>query len=92
MLCREEQRLYHWIIAYCATGAGAVVELGCFSGGSTARLAGGTGGDILPLASKLLQPWFDHIELHPGPLVFFSISAHGIGRKNPKQVGRKPSF
>lgn len=41
MLSRQEQLLYHWITANWATGAGAIVELGCYAGGSTARLAEG---------------------------------------------------
>lgn len=101
MLTRSEQKLYHWIMAEWASGAGAVVELGCYAGGSTARLAEGhrvgglnskihafdrfrvnkfgkekhlypagiepfEGDDLLPLAKKLLLPWVDRIELHPG--------------------------
>ncbi len=41
MLAEPEQRLYHWLTAEWARGAGAIVELGCFAGGSTARLAEG---------------------------------------------------
>lgn len=41
MLAREEQLLYHWLTARWARGTGAVVDLGCFMGGSTARLAEG---------------------------------------------------
>ncbi len=41
MLSEAEQRLYHWLAARWYTGAGAIVELGCFAGGSTARLAEG---------------------------------------------------
>ena len=41
MLAQQEQRLYHWITAHWATGAGAIVDLGCYAGGSTARLAEG---------------------------------------------------
>ena len=41
MLAEPEQRLYHWLTAEWASGAGAIVELGCFAGGSTARLAEG---------------------------------------------------
>jgi len=41
MLTQEEQRLYHWLTAHWARGIGEIVELGCFVGGSTARLAEG---------------------------------------------------
>lgn len=41
MLGAEEQRLYHWLTAEWAEGTGDVVDLGCFAGGSTARLAEG---------------------------------------------------
>jgi len=42
MLSREEQALYLMLGATAtATGAGAIVDLGCFAGGSTARLAEG---------------------------------------------------
>ena len=41
MLAHDEQRFYHWLTAHWARGRGAVVDLGCFLGGSTARLAEG---------------------------------------------------
>ncbi|MCB2131987.1 MAG: hypothetical protein KDD96_06205, partial [Rhodobacteraceae bacterium] len=41
MLKAEEQALYFWIARDWAKGAGAIVDLGCFAGGSTARLAAG---------------------------------------------------
>lgn len=41
MLTEEEGALLHWLARDYATGAGAVVDLGCFAGGSTARLASG---------------------------------------------------
>ncbi len=41
MLSVEEQLFYHWLTADWLSGAGTVVELGCFVGGSTARLAQG---------------------------------------------------
>ncbi|MEM0942663.1 MAG: class I SAM-dependent methyltransferase, partial [Pseudomonadota bacterium] len=41
MLTREEGRLLTWLGAVWARGAGAVVDLGAFAGGSTARLADG---------------------------------------------------
>lgn len=41
MLSPEEQRLYVWLTSHWARDAGAVVDLGCFAGGSTARLAAG---------------------------------------------------
>ena len=41
MLSAEEQLLYYWIAAFWAEGAGEMVDLGCFAGGSTARLAEG---------------------------------------------------
>lgn len=52
MLAEAEQCLYYWLTARWYRGAGAIVELGCFAGGSTARLAeglrvaGATGGLI----------------------------------------------
>ncbi|WP_095589405.1 hypothetical protein [Actibacterium ureilyticum] len=41
MLQDEEQKLYFWLTALWARDAGAVVDLGCFVGGSTALLAAG---------------------------------------------------
>lgn len=41
MLSGPEQQLYFWLTAHWARDAGAVVDLGCFAGGSTARLAAG---------------------------------------------------
>ncbi|MEX5730265.1 hypothetical protein Ga0609869_003618 [Rhodovulum iodosum] len=41
MISPDERRLYFWLAAHWATGAGALVDLGCFAGGSTARLAAG---------------------------------------------------
>jgi hypothetical protein len=41
MLSREEKQLYCWLAAHWATGAGEIVDLGAFAGGSTARLAEG---------------------------------------------------
>lgn len=41
MLSMEEQKLYYWLTAFWAEGAGEIVDLGCFAGGSTARLAEG---------------------------------------------------
>lgn len=41
MLSEEEGCLLYWLGANWVTGAGAVCDLGCFAGGSTARLAAG---------------------------------------------------
>jgi len=41
MLATRERRLYVWLTSRWARGAGAVVDLGCFVGGSTACLAQG---------------------------------------------------
>ena len=41
MLSDEEGRLLYWITREYADGSGAVCDLGCFAGGSTARLAAG---------------------------------------------------
>lgn len=41
MLSLEESQLYYWLARDWATGAGAIVDLGCFAGGSTARLGAG---------------------------------------------------
>lgn len=41
MLTAQEQALYFWLTSQWAEGVGAVVDLGCFAGGSTARLAEG---------------------------------------------------
>lgn len=41
MLAREEQLFYYWLMRDWARGDGATVDLGCFAGGSTARLAEG---------------------------------------------------
>lgn len=48
MLSPEEQALYLWLGSHWARGAGAVVDLGCFVGGSTARLAEGLARAGLP--------------------------------------------
>lgn len=103
MLTKREQRLYLWLTSEWATGCGDIVDLGCFVGGSTARLAQGLiprglgrrvhafdrftadpatkrnvlykngvarfrGNDILPLSRRLLKPWENLIELHPGEI------------------------
>ena len=41
MLHRQEQKLYYWLTRNAVGGPGAVVDLGAFVGGSTARLAQG---------------------------------------------------
>lgn len=41
MLGPEERQLYLWLAEHWATGAGGLVDLGCFLGGSTALLAEG---------------------------------------------------
>lgn len=41
MLSPKEQRFYFWLSSAWASGEGAIVDLGCFAGGSTARLAEG---------------------------------------------------
>ena len=41
MLHRQEQKLYYWLTHEEIGGPGAVVDLGAFAGGSTARLAQG---------------------------------------------------
>lgn len=41
MLSDDEQKLYYWLTAFWAEGVGEIVDLGCFAGGSTARLAEG---------------------------------------------------
>lgn len=41
MLNGEERRLYLWLARDWATGDGAIVDLGCFAGGSAATLAEG---------------------------------------------------
>ncbi len=41
MLSDEEQKLYFWLTGFWAEGSGEIVDLGCFAGGSTARLAEG---------------------------------------------------
>ena len=41
MLSDNERRLYLWLAEVWATGAGAIVDLGAFAGGSTACLAEG---------------------------------------------------
>ncbi|MEQ3748115.1 MAG: hypothetical protein ABNH26_01905 [Celeribacter sp.] len=43
MLSETEQKLYYWLTRVWARGHGAIVDLGCFAGGSTARLALGHG-------------------------------------------------
>lgn len=53
MLSEAEQRLYWWLGARWVQDAGAVVDLGCFAGGSTARLAEGlrAGGRTAPVVA-----------------------------------------
>ncbi|MBV0913172.1 class I SAM-dependent methyltransferase [Anianabacter salinae] len=41
MLSPQERRAYLWLAEHWARGAGCVVDLGCFAGGSTAHLAEG---------------------------------------------------
>ena len=41
MLTEEEGQLLYWLTGTYATGAGVICDLGCFAGGSTARLAAG---------------------------------------------------
>lgn len=41
MLSDEESKLLYWLARDLATGQGAICDLGCFAGGSTARLAAG---------------------------------------------------
>ncbi|MDT0682233.1 hypothetical protein RM543_06020 [Roseicyclus sp. F158] len=41
MLSEAEQKLYYWLAAFWCEGAGEIVDLGSFAGGSTARLAEG---------------------------------------------------
>lgn len=41
MLAPDEQRLYFWLTSKWMQGAGDIVDIGCFVGGSTARLAAG---------------------------------------------------
>lgn len=41
MLSKPERKLYLWLAEYWAEGDGAIVDLGCFAGGSTAYLAEG---------------------------------------------------
>lgn len=41
MLSKREQKLYYWLTSHWTQDIGAVVDLGCFVGGSTARLADG---------------------------------------------------
>lgn len=41
MLSDEEARLLYWLCRDKLTGAGAICDLGCFLGGSTARMAAG---------------------------------------------------
>jgi hypothetical protein len=70
MLATEETQLYYWLARHWAKGAGVIVDLGSFIGGSTARLAAGQAdaGRALPvfaydnftaseeLKAKLLYP------------------------------------
>ena len=41
MLSDEESRLLYWLARHYAEGNGEICDLGCFAGGSTARLAAG---------------------------------------------------
>lgn len=69
MLAHEEQMLLHWLTAAWAEGSGAVVDLGCFAGGATARLAEGQrsagqtapihGYDRFAVDAKTRRRWLD---------------------------------
>ena len=41
MLSDEESKLLYWLARHYAEGEGEILDLGCFAGGSTARLAAG---------------------------------------------------
>lgn len=58
MLSREEQQLYYWLTSTWTQDIGCIVDLGCFVGGSTARLAVGQ-------AETSKQNWihaYDHFQ------------------------------
>jgi len=59
MLTDEEGRLLFWLARDYATGVGAICDLGCFAGGSTARLASG----VVAADRKTLVHAFDHFTL-----------------------------
>ncbi len=59
MLTEEEGSLLYWLTRDYADGSGAVCDLGCFAGGSTARLAAG----IADAGRKTRLAAFDHFTL-----------------------------
>ena len=59
MLSEEEGRLLYWLAAHYADGSGAICDLGCFAGGSTARLAAGVA--VAGRATKVAA--FDHFRI-----------------------------
>lgn len=61
MLHPQEQKLYYWLTRNGIGGAGAVVDLGCFVGGSTARLAQG----LADAGSESVIHAFDRFTVDP---------------------------
>lgn len=59
MLTDEEGRLLHWLARDYAIGSGVICDLGCFAGGSTARLASG----VDAAKRKTQVHAFDHFTL-----------------------------
>ena len=62
MLSEEEGQMLYWLARDYATGAGAICDLGCFAGGSTARMAAGAaeGGHGAEIHA------FDHFTIQEG--------------------------
>lgn len=59
MLSEEEGRLLFWLTAHYADGSGAICDLGCFAGGSTARLAAG----VAAAGRTTKVAAFDHFQI-----------------------------
>lgn len=62
MLSEEECRLLFWLARDHVTGQGALVDLGCFAGGSTARLAAG----VVASQHQATVHAFDHFTIQDG--------------------------
>ena len=59
MLSDEESRLLYWLARDYAEGAGEICDLGCFAGGSTARMAAG----VLDAGRKTPVHAYDHFRI-----------------------------
>jgi hypothetical protein len=66
MLSLEEIELLHWLAAEHYTGLGAIIDAGCFLGGSTHALATGLRASPRPIEKRRRIHSYDRFELQPG--------------------------